>query len=430
MSLQTIRSAAAMLVPWGERFAAAGGWRLYVVGGAVRSLLGGTPLGPDDEVDMTTDARPETVRRVLGGWADTVWTQGERFGTVGCRRQNRIVEITTHRAEIYAEGSRRPKVTYGRDLLADLTRRDFTIGAMAFEVPATAEGAGTVELIDPFAGRDDLAAGRLRTPRSADLSFGEDPLRMLRAGRFVATLGLSADPDLEVAMRRLRGRLAIVSVERCTRELSLLLAAESPGAGAELLARTGVLDEIIPEVGHAGRNAGAGVALLDSVAPEESLRLAALLWPVPDVTAVAGRLRFPGAVARRAGQIALAARSLLDSAGDGPGHAAVRRWAVDTGDACPAAAQLAAAAAPDDPGVVAFVDRWRQLRSEEDLSAASPLSGAEVMAHLGIDAGPAVGAALRHLEELRIAAGPLDGGEARRRLSEWWESGRENRGAG
>ena len=430
MSLETIRSAAAMLVPWGERFTEAGGWRLYVVGGAVRSLLGGAPLGPDDEVDMTTDARPETIRRILGGWADTVWTQGERFGTVGCRHEGRTVEITTHRAEVYVEGSRRPEVTYGADLLADLTRRDFTIGAMAFEVPATAEGARAVELIDPFGGRADLASGRLRTPRSAELSFGEDPLRMLRAGRFVATLDLAADPDLEEAMRRLRGRLAIVSAERCARELSLLLVAEAPGAGADLLARTGVLGEVVPELGATGPDAGAGVALLDSVAAEESLRLATLLWPVPEVAAAAARLRFPGAVARRAGRIADAARSLLEVARNAVRTAAVRRWSAAAGEVGPAAIQLAAAAAPEDPGVVAFADLWHELRSRGDLSAPPPLSGAEVMAHLGIGPGPDVGAALRHLEELRITGGPLDGEEARRRLGEWWKSGRERRRAG
>ena len=429
MSLETIRGAAATLVPWGRRFAESGGWRLYVVGGAVRSLLGGAPLGHDDEVDMTTDAHPEAIRRILTGWADVVWTQGERFGTVGCRRDDRVVEITTHRAEVYVEGSRRPEVTYGEDLLADLARRDFTIGAMAFELPATVEAAGAVELIDPFGGWDDLAGGRLRTPRAAQLSFSEDPLRILRAGRFVATLGLTAEPELEDAMRQLRGRLAIVSAERCARELSLLLVAEAPAAAAGLLARTGVLAELVPELAEVGPDA-AGVSLLDSVTPEESLRLAALLWPVPDVTAVAGRLRFRGAVARRAGSIVTAARSLLESAAGTCDDAAVRRWTADAGEAAADAVQLAIASAPHDQGVVAFADRWNHLWSSEVLSEGPPLSGAEVMAHLKIDAGPDVGAALRHLEELRIAGGPLDSSEARHRLSEWWEGGRERRSAG
>ena len=424
MSLEAIRAAAAALAPWGGRFAAAGGRRLYVVGGAVRALLRGEPLGPDADVDMTTDAPPATVREILTGWADTVWTQGERFGTVGCRRAGRTVEITTHRAEVYVEGSRRPEVSYGDDVLADLARRDFTIGAMAFELPATPAGAAAVELLDPFGGREDLDRGRLRTPRSPGESFGEDPLRMLRAGRFVATLGLTADPDLEAAMEALRGRLGIVSAERCAKELSLLLAAAAPGAGAGLLARTGVLAEIVPELAAAGSDAADGVALLDAVPPAEGLRLAALLWPVPDVAGAARRLRFPAAVARRAGRIAAGARSLPAAAAAGD-DAAVRRWARDAGPGAPGAAALAVAVAPHRPDVVAFAARWRRLSDAEDLAAPPPLGGAEVMAHLGIDEGPSVGAALRHLEELRIEVGPLDAAEARRRLSSWWESVRE-----
>ena len=257
-SLSAVRAAAAALAPWGRRFVDHGGWRLYVVGGAVRSLLVGCSLGDADEVDMTTDAPPARIKEILGGWADTIWTQGERFGTVGCRRAGRIVEITTHRAEVYSEGSRRPDVTYGDDLLADLARRDFTIGAMAFELPVSVAGAAGIDLIDPFGGWDDLQHLRLRTPRSPEQSFSEDPLRMLRAGRFVATLGLVAEEELEAAMESLRSRLDIVSVERCGRELSLLLAAEAPAAGAALLARTGVLAQIVPELGAASALSPAG----------------------------------------------------------------------------------------------------------------------------------------------------------------------------
>lgn len=426
MSAGALAAAAETLVPWGRRFAEQGGWRLYVVGGAVRALLRGESLRPGDDLDMTTDAPPAAVREILTGWADTVWTQGERFGTVGCRRAGRTVEITTHRAEVYVEGSRRPAVSYGDDVQADLARRDFTIGAMAFELPATAAQVAAVELIDPFGGREDLAGGRLRTPRSPELSFSEDPLRMLRAGRFVATLGLVADPELEAAMATLRGRLRIVSVERCARELSLLLAAGAPAAGADLLARTGVLAEIVPELAAAGTDASAGVTLLDAVPPDEPLRLAALLWPVPDVGGVVRRLRFPAAVGRRAGRIAAGARSLLAAAGPATDDAAVRRWARATGSDAPAAAALAEAAAPHRPGAAAFAARWRRLAGEEDLAAPPPLSGSQVMAHLGIDEGPTVGAALRHLEELRIARGPLDADEARRRLGDWWEAVREH----
>ena len=430
MSLDAIRAAAGALAPWGRRFAERGGWRLYVVGGAVRGLLRGEPLRHDDEVDMTTDAPPAAVREILTDWADTVWTQGERFGTVGCRRAGRTVEITTHRAEVYVEGSRRPEVSYGDDVLADLARRDFTIGAMAFELPATPAAAAAVELIDPFGGREDLDRGCLCTPRSPERSFSEDPLRMLRAGRFVATLGLTAAPELEVAMEALRGRLGIVSVERCARELSLLLAAGTPAAGADLLARTGVLAEIVPELVATGADAAAGVALLDALPAEEPLRLAALLWPVPDVGGVVRRLRFPVAVAGRAGAIATAARSLLAVAGSTGGDATVRRWADGAGASGPSAVLLAMAVAPGRPAVLAFAEHWRRLNSAEDLAAPPPLSGADVMALLGIDEGPAVGAALRHLEELRIAGGPLGVTEARHRLNSWWEAIREHRADG
>ena len=421
MTGEPLGAAAASLAPWGRRFATHGGWRLYVVGGAVRSLLLGDFLGSTDEVDMTTDAPPSVVREILVGWADTTWTQGERFGTVGCRRAGRTVEITTHRAEVYAEESRRPEVSYGSDLLADLARRDFTIGAMAFQLPPMATDAAAVELIDPFGGWADLQAARLRTPRSPEQSFADDPLRMLRAGRFVATLGLVADPGLEAAMEALHGRLEIVSVERCARELALLLVAGSPGAGVELLVRTGVLGQIVPELAAAGRDPAAGVGLLGAVPPEEPARLAALLWGVNDVEAVVRRLRFPAVTARRAGAIAAAARALVAAAGATVGDEAVRRWAAAADAAAPAAVALAVAAA-HGPGVSGFVERWRQLSGGEGLAGPPPLSGADVMAHLGIGEGPDVGAALRHLEETRIVGGPLSAEEARRRLSAWWEA--------
>ncbi|MYB24916.1 MAG: hypothetical protein F4X37_07440 [Acidimicrobiia bacterium] len=418
-SLDTLRQAAALLAPWGQRFADFGGWRLYVVGGAVRRLVSGATLAAADDVDMTTDAPPETVRRILEGWAEEIWTQGQQFGTVGCHQAGRLVEITTHRAEVYVSDSRRPEVSYGGDLLEDLARRDFTIGAIAFEVPAGAAGADSVELIDPFGGLEDLRSGRLRTPRAPSLSFSEDPLRMLRAGRFVATLGVVADPEVEAAMAALRDRLAIVSAERCARELSLLLVGETASAGAHLLARTGVLGELVADL--AG-DAAAGAELLDAVDPELPLRLAALLWSVPAIGPAATRLRFPKEVGRRAGRIAAAARRLLAAADSPRDDPTVRRWAASAGRTAPAAVQLAAAVALDDAGVSDFGQHWRRLEDREGLSRRSTLSGIDVMEHLGVSAGPDVGAALAYLEELRIAEGPLPHEVARRRLSEWWHA--------
>ena len=164
----------------GRRFAAAGR-TLYLVGGSVRDALLPGPAGavtPHD-LDLTTDALPAETERLVQGWADDIWTQGERFGTIGLRKGTQVYEITTHRAEVYVPDSRKPEVTFGDDLAVDLSRRDFTINALALRLP-------DMELFDPFGGLADLAAGRLRTPLDPEISFGDDPLRMLRAARFAA----------------------------------------------------------------------------------------------------------------------------------------------------------------------------------------------------------------------------------------------------
>ena len=167
-----------------RRFTAAGR-SLYLVGGSVRdALFSGAPSGSDDrDLDLTTDARPDETERLVRDWADAMWTQGARFGTIGLRKGDQVYEITTHRAEVYVPESRKPEVTYGDDVITDLSRRDFTINALALRLP-------DMELIDPFEGLADLAAGRLRTPLDPDISFGDDPLRMLRAARFAARFAL------------------------------------------------------------------------------------------------------------------------------------------------------------------------------------------------------------------------------------------------
>ena len=177
-----------------RRFTAAGR-TLYLVGGSVRDALFPGQAGADDDfdLDLTTDARPEEIERLVGGWADDVWTQGARFGTIGLRKGTRVYEITTHRAEVYVPESRKPQVTFGDDIAVDLSRRDFTINALALRLP-------DMELIDPFDGLGDLAAGRLRTPLDPEVSFGDDPLRMLRVARFAARFSLEPDTALVAAI--------------------------------------------------------------------------------------------------------------------------------------------------------------------------------------------------------------------------------------
>ncbi|MEZ5215201.1 MAG: CCA tRNA nucleotidyltransferase [Ilumatobacteraceae bacterium] len=228
------------LAPLAERFTAAG-HRLYLVGGTVRDLL----LGRDNsgDYDATTDARPPEIKRLLSGWADAVWTQGEKFGTIGARKGERIYEVTTHRSEAYTSESRKPEVVYSDVIDTDLSRRDFTVNAMALEVTAASP-----VLVDPFGGAGDLVAKRLRTPLSPEESFSDDPLRMLRAARFVAGLGLEPDAELVAAVRDMHHRMEIVSAERIRDELDKLMVLDRPAAGLWFLVDTGLAEEFLPEL--------------------------------------------------------------------------------------------------------------------------------------------------------------------------------------
>ncbi len=225
----------------GERFAAAG-HALHLVGGSVRDALLGR-LG--DDLDFTTGARPEQVLEIVDGWAEAVWETGIAFGTVGLLRRGFRLEVTTYRAEAYDRSSRNPEVTYGESLRDDLVRRDFTVNAMAVALP---DWKAPDAFVDLHGGLDDLAAGVLRTPGTPQMSFDDDPLRMLRAARFASQLGFAVDPAVVTAMRDMAGRLEIVSVERIADELNKLLCGRHPRAGLELLVDTGLAALVLPEL--------------------------------------------------------------------------------------------------------------------------------------------------------------------------------------
>jgi poly(A) polymerase len=267
-----------------RRFAAAG-HTLYLVGGSVRDALfpGPTATATDHDLDLTTDALPAETERLVRGWADDVWTQGARFGTIGCRKGTQVYEITTHRAEVYVPESRKPEVTFGDDLAVDLSRRDFTINALALRLP-------DMELFDPFDGLGDLAAGRLRTPLDPEISFGDDPLRMLRAARFVARFSLEPDPALTAAVERMHGRLSIVSAERIRDELDKIVVVDMPSVALWFVVRTGLAGEFLPELPglaleqdpiHRHKDVLAHtLAVVDKTSPNRLLRLAALFHDV------------------------------------------------------------------------------------------------------------------------------------------------------
>jgi poly(A) polymerase len=242
----------AELAPLAHRFATAG-HRLYLVGGAVRDLLLDEPVDELD-FDLTTDARPPEIKRCLAGWAHAIWEQGERFGTIGARHRDRdgserTYEITTFRADVYADDSRKPQVTFSDRIEDDLGRRDFTINAIALEVTGgTASQSGDPTLVDPYGGAADLAGRVLRTPLAPQISFGDDPLRMLRAARFVARFGLEPDADLVGAVVTSAERLAIVSAERIRDELDKLLVVDRPSAGLWFCVDTGLAEHFLPEL--------------------------------------------------------------------------------------------------------------------------------------------------------------------------------------
>ncbi|MFN2608100.1 MAG: CCA tRNA nucleotidyltransferase [Acidimicrobiales bacterium] len=440
--------------PLAERFAAAG-HRLYLVGGSVRDAILGRPLAEID-LDFTTDARPDAVEAVVRQWADSVWTQGKRFGTIGALHAGRRYEITTHRAEAYTPDSRKPDVAFADAVDADLSRRDFTVNAMALSLP-------DLELVDPFGGVADLAARRLRTPLSPDESFTDDPLRMLRAARFIAGYELQPDPALGAAVRELQDRLEIVSAERLRDELDKLLVVERPGAGLWFLVHTGLAEEFLPELPalalqqdpvHRHKDVLAHtIAVVEKTRPDKVLRLAALLHDVgkPKTRSfgsggvsfhhhevVGARmaeermraLRYPTeeiAAVRRLVELHLRFHGYGDEVWT---DAAVRRYARDAGPLlerlneltrCDCTTRNRAKASMLAARMDDLEARIAELRQREALDAIRPdLDGNQIMARLGIGPGRAVGQARDFLLELRLEEGPLGEEEAGRRLDEWW----------
>lgn len=383
------------VAPLAGRFAAADR-QLHVVGGAVRDALLGV-RHPGD-LDLTTDARPEETLELVEGVAATTWTQGQRFGTIGVRVGEEIFEITTHRTESYDPGSRKPEVVFADALDEDLSRRDFTINAIALDV-------ATGELADPHGGTEDLQRRVLRTPRSPEVSFTDDPLRVLRAGRFLTRFELTAVPALEEAAAALADRLAIVSAERVLDELSKLLATERPSRGLDFLARVGVLDRVLPEADPSAPVDDLGQGWLD--------RLAALLAGT-ETEAVRARLRalrLSTDGSAHVVDLVAALRSLPDAGDDGLGPSVVRRWVAGAGDRWRHALDVATVLRPGPAGDLRrAVDELSATEDLDDLSV--PLDGDDVMAVLAVGPGPEVGRALALLRDHRLDHGPITRAEA------------------
>jgi poly(A) polymerase len=443
----------------GRRFTKAG-FELHLVGGSVRDALLGR-LG--DDLDFTTDARPDDILRVLKGWAETTWETGREFGTIGAQRHGLRLEITTFRSEAYDGVTRNPVVQYGDSLLEDLRRRDFTVNAMAVSLPEH-------RFTDPHGGLDDLAARRLRTPGTPQESFGDDPLRMLRAARFAAQLRFAVDPAVVAAMTAMAADLGRITVERIRDEFTKLLSGADPVTGLRLLVDTGLADRFLPELPglklaidehaqhkdvyeHTLTVVSNAVRLEGDEGPDFVLRMAALMHDVgkPATKAVGAdnRVSFHHHEVVGARMTKLRMKDLrypkdvtsdvvklvalhLRFYGYGRGEwtdSAVRRYVTDAGDLlsrlhkltrsdCTTRNRRKAAQLASDYDALEV--RIAQIQEAEDLARVRPdLDGNAIMELLGVPPGPIVGRAWRHLKEVRLERGPLDRDEAEAELLRW-----------
>ena len=449
----------------GRRFADAG-HQLYLVGGSVRdALLGG--LGHD--LDFTTSARPDETHAILRDYTPATWDIGRDFGTIGAMRRDGDaewqIEVTTFRADAYEPESRKPVVAFGDRIEEDLVRRDFTINAMAVNVVSG-------EFVDPWEGLRDLSEGVLRTPSPPEISFSEDPLRMMRAARFASRLGFRVAPEVQAAMKELAERIAIVSAERIQAELSGLLLTDSPREGLDLLVRTGVAEHILPELPalrlerdehmrHKDVYAHSLTVLEQAIdlerarghEPDLVNRLAALLHDIgkPATRRFEGSkvtfhhhdvvgaklvskrlkaLKYPTATVKSVAKLVELHLRFHGYAEGTWSDSAVRRYVRDAGDELERLHMLTRADCTTRNRNKATRLRrsyeeleWRidELAAQEEIAAMRPdLDGQQIMEILGIAPGPVVGKAYTFLLEHRMEHGPVPEEEARRLLLDWW----------
>jgi poly(A) polymerase len=447
-----------------SRFAQAG-HTLALVGGPVRDALMGQV---SEDLDLTTDARPERITELMRGWADAIWDVGAAFGTIGAQYGGHRVEVTTFRADAYERGSRKPEVDFGTSLEGDLGRRDFTVNAMAVLLPG-------LTFVDPFNGVEDVVARRLRTPGAASDSFDDDPLRMMRAARFASQLGFAVDADVVEAMTAMAERISIVSAERVRDEIVKLVLGDAPRVGLELLVRTGLADLVLPELPklaleidehHRHKDVYEHTLTVLEQAieleqgheptsePDFILRFAALMHDIGKprtrkfepgggvsfhhhevvgakmTTKRMRALRFSN---EEIEQVSRLVELHLRFHGYGAGEwtdSAVRRYVRDAGDLLVRLHKLtradsttrnrrkaaALARSYDD-----LETRIARLQEEEELASLRPdLDGTRIMEVLGIPPGPAVGRAYAFLLEHRLDHGPSDPADAEQLLREWW----------
>ena len=443
------------------------GFELSLVGGPVRDLfLGQQAL----DLDFTTNALPDQTLQVVAPWADATWEIGKEYGTIGLRKGQAMLEITTYRAEKYDPDSRKPLVAFGSDLTDDLFRRDFTINSMALRLPS-------LELVDPFGGQKDLEAGLIRTPGTPQDSFSDDPLRMMRAARFASRLNFDLAPEVFEAMTDMADRITIISAERVREELVKLICGTAPRRGVDLLVESGLAAYVLPEIPalklevdehhHHKDVYQHSLTVMEQAAALESdqdgpvpgpdfiLRFAALMHDIGKPATrkfepngavsfihhdVVGAklvkkrmraLRFDNDTIKAVARLVELHMRFYGYGEAGWSDSAVRRYVRDAGDLLERLHRLTRAdvttrnkrkarkiaSAYDD-----LERRIGELATQEELQAIRPdLDGQEIMEILGLKPGPQVGQAYKFLLNLRLDEGELGKEEARARLLAWAE---------
>ncbi|RNE48272.1 CCA tRNA nucleotidyltransferase [Corynebacterium alimapuense] len=444
------------------------GLSLYLVGGSVRDAVLGR-LGND--LDFTTPARPEVVKEILDSWAEVVWDTGIDFGTVSAHKYGQQIEITTFRSDTYDGASRNPEVMYGDTLEGDLIRRDFRANAMAVELTMV-NGEMLASFHDPVGGLDDIVHRRLDTPAAPEISFHDDPLRMLRAARFVSQLGFGVAERVKKAMTEMSEEISRITAERIQVELDKLMLGAAPWTGINLLVNTGIAERIFPEIPamqltqdehrqHKDVYAHSMQVLRQAMdreddGPDLVLRWSALLHDcgkpatrefkpeggvsfhhheVVGAKLIRRRLRalkYPKQIINEVSQlIYLHMRFHGFSEGQWT-DSAVRRYVNDAGELLPRLHKLVRAdsttrnrkkAARLQRTYDHLEERIADLSAREDLARVRPdLDGNEIMKILGLSPGPEVGRAWSFLKELRLECGPLERDEAIAQLHTWWEA--------
>ena len=386
------------------------GFRLYFVGGIVRDLLLG--YKPDvQDLDCTTDASPKEIKRIVQPIADAVWLQGERFGTVGMRVNGTNYEITTHRAESYVDDSRKPVVNFSTNLSDDLIRRDFTVNAMAVD---TATG----ELFDPYGGVKDLEEMTLRTPMDPEESFTDDPLRILRAARFIAAYGFSPTGDLLQAAQKISERLNIVSIERIRDEIFRLLSVEDPRLGLKFLSASKTASYVFPEVFELSEERQEMLFNQVSLVEAEPLmRLAVFKEMIPDSRLRSFRLSSKELVYVEKIRNALVLLEKNDQ--NDWSDAKFRRLAFDTESALDDVVRIWERIFPKN---LTVINELKRLNEAGEFTTFEPFfDGETIMNELGIEPGPDVGTVTDWLINLRIEEGSLSEEQVKQKLHIWWD---------